>query len=120
MNNIMLIDDSPVFRETVKNILSRENFALSGEGSTADDAVKLLETSKTDLLLLDILMPGTSGLDIISGLKTKYPGLKILVVTALNQKPINDELSHLNVDGILYKPFDHDELVYEVNRILGN
>lgn len=119
MNSILLVDDSPVFRETVKNILTRENYVLVGEGSTAEEGLKLLESVKPDLMLLDILMPGTSGLDIITEIKSKYPKLKILVVTALNQKPINDELSQLRVDGILYKPFDNDELLYEVNRILG-
>lgn len=120
MPDIMLIDDSPVFRETVKNILARENFTLTGEGSTAEEALALLKTTRADLLLLDILMPGASGIDIVTELKTRYPGMKILVVTALNQKPINDELSRVQVDGVLYKPFDNDELVYEVNRILGN
>ncbi|MFA6583184.1 MAG: response regulator transcription factor [Elusimicrobiaceae bacterium] len=120
MNNILIVDDSPVFRETVRNIITREDYTIAGECSSADETLSWLQNHSADLLILDILMPGSSGMDIIETIKRSHPALKIMVVTALNQKLINDELSSMRVDAILYKPFEPDELIAEIKKILPN
>ena len=78
---IAVVDDHPLFREGVTRSLTETGaFEVVGEGSSADDAVRIAETEQPHILLLDISMPG-GGLNAIPRVLDKAPGQKIVLLT---------------------------------------
>jgi two-component system chemotaxis response regulator CheY len=118
MADILIIDDSPVFRTTIRNTLELAKHNVVGEAGNADEAYKFLETNKPNLVLLDLLMPGKSGLDALKKIKQNFPDLDILILTAVNQQIITERARNLGASGILFKPFDSDELLEIISKVL--
>lgn len=118
MTKIMIVDDSPILRSTIRTVLERMGHHITGEAGNSDEAVLLFDKEKPDLVLLDILLPGESGLDILKKLKAKDGGVKVLIVTAVNQETVNEEAKQLGAKGILYKPFDPSELTAAINEVI--
>jgi len=118
MTKIMIVDDSPILRSTIRAVLERSGHHVSGEAGNADEAFELYKKDKPDLVLLDILLPGESGLDILRKLKMIDAGVKVLIVTAVNQEVVNEEAKQLGALGILYKPFDPSELTAAITDVL--
>lgn len=79
---LVLIDDSQDFLKVASRFLSRlESLELVGLGSRAEDALDLLVRLAPDVVLLDLAMPGKSGLEIIPELKAAHPNVKVVVLT---------------------------------------
>ncbi|MBY5354519.1 response regulator transcription factor [Rhizobium leguminosarum] len=79
---IAIVDDHPLFREGVSRSLSEiGDFAVVGEGASADDAATLAASQRPDVLLLDVSMPG-GGIDAISEIVVRSPETKVMMLTA--------------------------------------
>ncbi|MFL5011824.1 response regulator [Rhizobium sp.] len=79
---IAIVDDHPLFREGVSRSLSEiGDFAVVGEGASADDAATLAASQRPDVLLLDVSMPG-GGIDAISEVVVRSPETKVMMLTA--------------------------------------
>ena len=111
----MIVDDEVDIRETIKTILEREGYnivmAVSG-----DDCLKKLETIKPNLILLDIMMPGTPVRDVVKKIK----GAKIIYCSAVRTSDAEREqlLSASNVIDFIQKPFDINELIKKVKKMV--
>lgn len=73
---------------------------------------------KPDLVLLDLLLPGESGISLLRRIKKQEPNARVLVVTAVDQEKVDQELKELGVRGILRKPFDIMDLNASVSAAL--
>lgn len=79
---IIIVDDHELIREGLKKVTARESdIEVVGEASNSDKLFELLEKQEVDIVILDISMPGRSGIDIISDIKIKAPNTKILMHT---------------------------------------
>lgn len=114
---IMVVDDEADIRSTVKTVLEKQGYnvilAFSG-----DDCLKKLEKGdRPDLILLDIMMPGTPVKDVVSKIK----GIKVLYFSAV--KMSDEEKRDLekagNVVGFMQKPFDINEFIKKVKSLIG-
>ncbi len=82
MIRILLVDDHPVVRQGIRTILTeRMKGAVVGEASDAPSALHHVRTSQWDVVVADISLPGTSGLDLIKQLRQLYPALPTLVLS---------------------------------------
>ncbi len=118
MKKIIIVDDSAVLRTTIQNALDSFGFDVIGVAEGSQALFKMLESEiKPDLILLDMFFPDESGVDILKILKQKYPAIKILVITAMNQDNLNKEVKSLGADDILYKPFDMDDLTSAIQKL---
>jgi len=116
MAKILIVDDSPVMRQMMKEVLSAQGH-VTQESPDASGAMRLINTGDFDLLIIDIIMPGTTGIDLIKQASCRHPGIKILVVTAVNQNSINSHIISLGLK-LLHKPFEVPELICSVNDSL--
>lgn len=119
MATILTIDDDATMQHVIAMVLKREGHEVY-TASGADQAFDRLETSKCNLVLVDMMLPNTSGLEIINGIKQRWPydTPAIIVVSALgHEKNIQDSFD-LGADDFLRKPFSTSELVCRVNRLL--
>ena len=78
----MIVDDHPLIRRGLKLLVESESdYSVIGQAQNADEAQDLLTAVQPDITLLDISLPGVSGLELIKALLLKYPDLKIMVVS---------------------------------------
>src|SRR5205085_4193889 len=79
---IILVDDHPVLRKgLVRLIDSKNEFVVCGEASTAVDAMTLIQELKPDLVIADIGLPGTSGIELTKTIRTEFPHLPVLILS---------------------------------------
>ena len=115
--HVLIIDDDDGIRSLVKKYLSENNF-LASTASSAEDASEKIKIIKFDLIILDIMMPGKSGLDFIQENK-KYLDTPIILLTAKGEP--NDRIEGLEIgaDDYLPKPFEPKELILRIQNILN-
>ena len=79
---VLLVDDHPVVREGVRAMLAAEpDIEVAGEAGSGDEAVALARNGRYDVILMDLRMPGTDGVDAIARLMAGDPGTRIVVLT---------------------------------------
>jgi len=117
VKNIALVDDSVILRTAIKNVLETFDYKVVLEAGGSAELFKGLSEKPVDLVLLDVFFPSENGLDILAQLKKRYPQVKVLMVTGLRQETILSEAQRLGADGVLYKPFDTDELLASIRRL---
>ena len=114
--HILVIDDDDRLRQLLKQFLKKNNFNVS-VSSNAIKAKKILSEFSFDLIILDVMMPGKSGIEFLHELRLKF-NTPVLLLTALGQ--IQDKITGLKsgADDYLTKPFDPEELLLRINNIL--
>lgn len=117
MVKIAIVDDSVILRSALKNALETAGFQVVLEAGSSQELFSLLEKSKAELILLDVFFPTENGLDILAKLKRINAKLKVLLVTGMRQETILAEAQRLGADGVLYKPFDTDDLLTAIERL---
>ena len=115
--HILVVDDDDRIRELVKQYLE-ENQYLVTTAKDAMDAKKKLEIIKFDILVLDIMMPGESGLSLTKEVKKNNP-TPIILLTAKGEVRDRIEGLELGADDYLGKPFEAKELLLRIKNILN-
>jgi len=114
---ILIVDD----REAIRRVLYRK---LSGEGyqcqeaSSADQALDKLRSNLTELVLLDIKMPGKSGVELLPEIRASYPDTAVIMASALTDTSIAIQCMKHGAYDYLIKPFNLDEVFLSVGRAL--
>lgn len=113
---VALVDDSVILRSALRNVLESSGYQVVLEAGSSRELFSLLEKSKAELVLLDVFFPTENGLDMLAKLKQIAPQTKVLLVTGMRQETILAEAQRLGADGVLYKPFDTDDLLTAIER----
>jgi len=114
--HILVVDDDDRIRELVKQYLEDNNFLVTS-AKDALDAKKKLEILKFDILILDIMMPGESGLSLTKEIK-KNNSTPIILLTAKGETQDRIKGLELGADDYLGKPFEAKELLLRIKNIL--
>lgn len=117
---ILYVEDNVDNRTLVRRILLSEDYNLI-EAVNAVDALRVLENTKPDLILMDINMPDMDGYTLTSKIKT-IPGFEripILALTANVMRGDKEKTLEAGCDGYIQKPLDIDQLIREVERFLA-
>lgn len=115
---ILVVDDEEELRENMYDLLELEGFNVEAVDS-GDGALALVNKKIPDLILLDIQLPGTDGIEVLRQVKEKHPNLPIIMVSASSQKNTHDKLNEYGADGFMLKPYDQDELLKLMNSLLA-
>ena len=115
--HILVVDDDNRIRELVKEYLEENKFLVT-TAKDAEDAKKKLEILKFDILVLDIMMPGESGLTLTKEVK-KNNYTPIILLTAKGETKDRIEGLELGADDYLGKPFEPKELLLRIKNILN-
>ena len=115
--HILVVDDDDRIRELVKQYLEENNFLVT-TAVDALDAKKKLEIIKFDILILDIMMPGESGLSLTKEMKKNNP-TPIILLTAKGETGDRIHGLELGADDYLGKPFEPKELLLRIKNILN-
>jgi len=115
--HILVVDDDNRIRELVKEYLEENNFLIT-TAKDSFDAKKKLEIIKFDLIVLDIMMPGQSGLSLTKEIK-KDNSMPIILLTAKGEAVNRIEGLEIGADDYLGKPFEPKELLLRIKSILN-
>jgi len=115
--HILVVDDDDRIRDLVKQYLEENNFLVT-TAIDAFDAKKKLDVIKFDILVLDVMMPGKSGLSLTKEIK-KSNSMPIILLTAKGETGDRIQGLELGADDYLGKPFEPKELLLRINNILN-
>ena len=121
MNNfdahILVVDDDDGIRDLVKKYLNENNFLITTAKSAEDESEKI-KIIKFDLIILDIMMPGQTGLEFLSENKKKIH-TPVILLTAKGESKERIEGLEVGADDYLPKPFEPKELILRIRNILN-
>ncbi len=114
--HVLVVDDEPMVREVITAYLQRDGFRVT---SVADGAaaLRILETARPDLLVLDLMLPKVDGLSVLARLR-KTADVPVIVLTARSEEPDRVLGLELGADDYVVKPFSPRELVARVHSVL--
>ena len=115
--HILVVDDDDGIRSLVKKYLNENNFLITTANS-AEDASEKIKIIKFDLIILDIMMPGKSGLDFIRD-NIKKLDTPIILLTAKGEPEERIEGLEIGADDYLPKPFEPKELILRIQNIIN-
>ena len=116
-SHILVVDDDDGIRELVKQYLNQNNFLVS-TAKSAEDALEKIQVIKFDLIILDIMMPGKSGLEFTIENKKKI-NTPIILLTAKGEASERVKGLEVGADDYLPKPFEPKELILRIKNILN-
>ncbi len=101
---IMLIDDHPVLRSSLRLLInSQQDMCVSAETAESAEAIALCRSNQPDIVLLDLSLQGSNGIDLLKVLKSSYPDIKVLVLTMHDDDAYLPEIMRLGGSGYLRK-----------------
>lgn len=114
MKTILVVDDEADIRKSLKTILEKEKYTVI-TATNGDDALKKIEKTKPNLILLDIMMPGTPVKEIVKKIK----GIPIVFCSVMRTTEAEKEelLSNKNIKGFIQKPFEIEEVLKTVKKL---
>lgn len=117
---VLLIEDEPNIIEAIRFLLTREGWEVMSH-SDGDDALDVLLAAKPDLVILDMMLPGKSGMDILRELRARseLDGLPVLMLTARGQSRDRDMAEKAGVNRFMTKPFSNVEVLSAVRDLVA-
>jgi DNA-binding NarL/FixJ family response regulator len=120
MIKVLIADDHSVVRRGIKQILSEENdMKVTGEARNSQEVIEKISKEKFDVLVLDITMPGKSGLEVLNDIKKLQPNTPILILSMHPEEQFAIRALRSGASGYLTKDSAPEELVIAVKKIHG-
>jgi DNA-binding NarL/FixJ family response regulator len=120
MTRILLVDDHPIVRHGIKQVLSGAfHPALVGEAANAEEGLSELRNTEWDVMVLDLTLPGVSGLDFLKDLRRERPALPILVLSMHPPDQFARRAMNAGASGYLTKDSAPTELVKAVGEVIA-
>lgn len=118
MKRVLIVDDANFMRLTLKAILERNGFDIAGEAENGAVGIKKYKELKPDIVTMDITMPIMDGIQALKEIKSFDPDAKIVMISAVGQKPFICEAVVLGAKSFIVKPFEEQHLVKALSQVL--
>ncbi|MEY8830491.1 response regulator transcription factor [Sedimentitalea sp. XS_ASV28] len=119
--HVLLIEDEPNIIEAIRFLLTRDGWDV-GTHSDGSDAIEVIRAASPDLVILDLMLPGKSGMEILRDLREipALAGLPVLMLTARGQSRDRDMAEKAGVSRFMTKPFSNAEVLTAVRDLLAH
>ena len=114
---ILIVDDEAHVRNLLREKLTKEDY-ICEEAETAEQALNVLQSRQTELVILDTKMPGKSGVDLLLEIKAGYPDTGVIMATAITETSVAINCVKQGADDYICKPLNLDDVVLNVKRTL--
>src|SRR5436309_14307587 len=111
MIRLLIIDDHEMVREGLKAMLTTEpDFTIVGDAANAEQAFELIERLRPDVILLDIRLPGTSGIDVGRTVTERYPETAVIILTTFTDENLVAQCVQAGARGFIVKDIERFDL----------
>jgi DNA-binding NarL/FixJ family response regulator len=114
---IILTEDHQILRDGVKALIASENIEITGEASTGAELIKLLEKSQPDIILMDISLPDTSGIELTRIISERYPSVKVLILSMYTDESFISQAIRAGAKGYLHKNTTREEMLIAIETV---
>jgi two-component system NarL family response regulator len=119
MKRLLVVDDVPLFRAGLTAALGGAGYDVIGEAADGESAVALAESEQPDIVLLDILMPGMSGIEVVGKIRAVSPTSEVLLLTGSESEEDLVAAIRGGARGYILKDMPFDELVTVIDNVSG-
>lgn len=117
--NILICDDAAFMRMMIKDILTKNGYAIAGEAENGVKAVEKYNETKPDLVLMDITMPEKDGIQALKEIKAGDPSAAVIMCSAMGQQAMVIEAIQNGAKDFIVKPFQADRVLEAVKKVIG-
>jgi len=116
---VFIVDDHPIVRRGLANFInSRKGFSVCGEAEDANTAVARINACDPDIAVIDIGLRDISGLDLIKSMRTRYPAVRVLVLTMHNETEYVERAILAGASGYVLKSESEEQIIEAMRTIL--
>lgn len=116
---ILLVDDNDVTREVLRVILRSEGYDVVGEATDGGAGLEMALKLKPHLIMLDVVMPKISGIEILPRIRDLVPDACVLMVTASKDQETISEVVKTGIHGYILKPFNAQKIINTVAGVVA-
>ncbi len=118
MIRLLIIDDHEMVREGLKAMLVAEpDFEIVGDAANAEQALELIERLRPDVVLLDIRLPGVSGIDLCSNVTSLYPQTAVIILTTFAEESLVAQCIQAGARGFIVKDIERFDLKRSIRAV---
>ena len=117
--NILICDDAAFMRMMIKDILTKNGYAVVGEAENGLKAVEKYNETKPDLVLMDITMPEMDGIQALKKIREVDPGAAVIMCSAMGQQAMVIEAIQSGAKDFIVKPFQAERVIEAVRKVVG-
>lgn len=117
MTRVYIVEDHPIMRQSLRAFIRRqEGFELCGEAESAEAALEEIDHTQPDLMLIDLALPGMSGLELLEQIRQRYPALLCMILSGHGERSHVDHAMMAGARGYIVKG-DTDELAQAMRQV---
>lgn len=121
MYRVLIVDDHAAVREGVRRLLADQlHPAIQGEASSADEAIEMVQHEEWDVVVLDVSMPGKSGVEALRAMKQSNPDLPVVMFSVFPPEQMAPRLIAAGASAYVSKDSAAEELVSTIRRVVAS
>ena len=118
-NSILIVDDAPLMRSMLQDVIKTNGLAKETfEAVDGNDAIRKYLVHKPNLVIMDVIMPNTDGIESLQQIKKTDPKAKVLMISSVDEKTKVQDAMKLGAIDYIVKPIDRSSLALVINRAL--
>ncbi|MFZ6847063.1 response regulator transcription factor [Undibacterium sp. RuRC25W] len=117
--SILLVDDNDITREVLRIVLRSEGYNVVGEATDGGAGLEMALKLRPHIILLDVVMPKVSGLEVLPKIKDMLPDTMVLLVTASKDSDTISEAVEAGIHGFILKPFNAQKILETVAGVVA-
>lgn len=119
MKKIMIVDDSVIIRQRLKELFKNKGFEVTAEVESGEKAIIKFKDCKPDIVTMDIALPGMSGIEVVKKLIEIDPSVKIIMLTATGERTTVLKAIKMGAVHFIVKPFQDAKVMEVIREVLG-
>lgn len=108
---VMIVDDALFMRNVLRGIVAEKGYVVTAEAASGIEAMKKLHSLKPDIILLDIILPDSNGLDLLQSIAAEHPQSKVVVCSSIGQEQVVHKALELGAKAFIPKPFNPEKVL---------
>ena len=116
--DVLIVDDLTFIKMVLKDLVEKAGFRVVGEASDGEEALRLFEEKRPDVVLMDITMPKMDGLTALQRILDKDPEAKVIMCSALGQQRLILQAIQLGAKDFIVKPFRPERVIGSIKKTL--
>jgi DNA-binding NarL/FixJ family response regulator len=118
MFRLLIIDDHEMVREGLKAMLSAEpDFTIVGDAANAEQAFEFIKRQRPDVILLDVRLPGTSGIEVCRTVTERYPEIAVIILTTFTDELLVEQCIKAGARGFIVKDIERFDLKRSIRAV---